>query len=213
MRRKLTIALFQRIKCDETRPWCRNCQDRNTPCPGFARQLRWKTVSHAPGAVGKPPRKTSTTQRWSYGLSNGSSQTSVADQAADLFSSQLGDPSQQSESIAQDFAWQAYHYRPNFGQTPLRSCPVVEACHQTSTAEQGPVSVTSTASPPENHAWEPCTPQSPTTCETARVQTGTASPAAALVDEFCIPPTRPSAHGVSEDVSSRGQTSKSRPKL
>lgn len=29
------------VKCDETRPFCQNCQHQNLPCPGYERQLNW----------------------------------------------------------------------------------------------------------------------------------------------------------------------------
>ncbi|KAH4064324.1 hypothetical protein HBI38_172560 [Parastagonospora nodorum] len=37
----------KRIKCDENRPFCRNCQDQQVQCPGFARQLQWKSCNVA----------------------------------------------------------------------------------------------------------------------------------------------------------------------
>jgi len=58
--------VVQRIKCDETRPQCKNCIDRHLECPGFARQLRWKTnpaFVTAPTCVGQSPRRQQTQPR------------------------------------------------------------------------------------------------------------------------------------------------------
>lgn len=33
----------KQLKCDETKPQCKNCQSRDVPCPGYKKLLKWST--------------------------------------------------------------------------------------------------------------------------------------------------------------------------
>lgn len=52
-----------RIKCDEKRPQCQNCNDRGVACDGYTKQLKWVSVGFEPHMLSPPPtpRRTRTT--------------------------------------------------------------------------------------------------------------------------------------------------------
>lgn len=54
IRRKLTAASgcvtckSKRLKCDETKPMCQQCQKRNVTCGGYKKDFKWRPFGEAP---------------------------------------------------------------------------------------------------------------------------------------------------------------------
>ncbi|USP80372.1 uncharacterized protein yc1106_07646 [Curvularia clavata] len=196
---KLTLAPFQRIKCDETRPRCRNCQGRNIQCPGFARQLRWKTTSLTSGAVRKHPRKTLAMQ-----------QATAQSLSPDPSTSQLivigqnwrQQPTMQgSQTNAHDSSF--IHDHVSLPSPPLASA----SRSQTSTLDPHPagakeseqqheVNFTSATSVLDTAVSQPVTPQSSTECGDSLNQTEITSPVGVLAHESSSPHTAESTEYV-----------------
>ncbi|EUC30528.1 hypothetical protein COCCADRAFT_103708, partial [Bipolaris zeicola 26-R-13] len=205
----------KRIKCDETRPHCRNCQGRNVQCPGFARQLRWKTASLTSGAVRKHPRKSSTIQHLSSGPLEGFMKATAGPLSPDPFTSQ---PMIFDQSWRQKPTMHANAHDSPFGhdQASLHSPPVANATSpQISTLEsrsaavkegkrRHETNVASPASPLDTRVLQqPVSPQSSTMCSDYLHQADIDSPVQILSSDDSSSPhmAASSAYELFEDMS------------
>ncbi|KAF2100044.1 hypothetical protein NA57DRAFT_38240 [Rhizodiscina lignyota] len=86
----------RKLKCDETRPACKNCIRRGNDCPGYTKVLKWSTKHE----VHKQPRKSRATfQQSDYSSNFSASPISTTSAAAKDASPTLPFP----ESLTEDF--------------------------------------------------------------------------------------------------------------